>query len=137
MSKKRETGIDDQLRAAIKSSGMSANQIAKGAGVLQTTLSRFLNGKDMGIGRAAFVARWLGLELANVRRAKMREDSFAQTLRDAIGTSGMSGLALAKAAGVPQQTISDFLRGKDMTLRNAHKLADYLGLELRPKRIKP
>jgi transcriptional regulator with XRE-family HTH domain len=58
-----EAGIDDRLREAIRNSGQSARQIAKGAGVSQGSLSRFLLGADMRISSAARVARWLGLEL--------------------------------------------------------------------------
>jgi len=58
----------------------------------------------------------------------------AEVLREAIRKSGLSARQLCAMTRVPQQRISSFLSGKDMTLRNAHKLADYLGLELRPKK---
>jgi predicted XRE-type DNA-binding protein len=56
-------GIGDQLIAAIKASGISQNQLAKATGVLQTSISFFLRGQDMGIHRAAKIAEYLGLEL--------------------------------------------------------------------------
>jgi transcriptional regulator with XRE-family HTH domain len=63
MAKKKKPGIDDQLREAIKATGLSANAIANATGVPQTTVSRFLNGKNLGLGRASSIAEYLGLEL--------------------------------------------------------------------------
>jgi transcriptional regulator with XRE-family HTH domain len=57
--------IAEQLRAAILSSGQSANAIAKATGVPQTTLSRFLRGEDMSIERGAKVAAYLNLTLTS------------------------------------------------------------------------
>jgi transcriptional regulator with XRE-family HTH domain len=61
MSKK----VADALRQAIRDSGESANQIAKATGVEQTSISRFLRGKDMGIERASKIAEYLGMELTH------------------------------------------------------------------------
>lgn len=58
----------------------------------------------------------------------------ADVLRTAIAKSGLSALALSKKTGVAQPIISAFLRGKDIRLATANKLARYLGLELRPKK---
>lgn len=58
----------------------------------------------------------------------------ADKLRNAIERSGISANELAKATGVPQTTISRFLRGKDMGIHRAGKIAKYLGLELKPRR---
>lgn len=55
--------VADQLRQAIRDSGLSANQISKETGINQTLVSRFLRGKDMGIERASKIAAYLGLEL--------------------------------------------------------------------------
>jgi transcriptional regulator with XRE-family HTH domain len=55
--------IAEKLRAAIRRCGKSANQLAKASGVEQSTISRFLQGKDMGIHRAAKLAACLGLVL--------------------------------------------------------------------------
>ncbi len=54
----------------------------------------------------------------------------AAKLREAIRKSGLSALALSKVTGVSQPTITEFLRGADMKLDTAQKLATYLGLEL-------
>lgn len=54
----------EKLRSAIIASGESANAIAKATGVEQTTISRFLKGKDMGIHRASKIAAYLGLKLS-------------------------------------------------------------------------
>lgn len=56
----------------------------------------------------------------------------ADTLRKAIRDSGLSALALSKKAGVSQPQISYFLRGKDIRLATAQKLAHILGLSLQP-----
>ncbi len=58
----------------------------------------------------------------------------AETLRDAIRKSGLSANRLAKETGVKQTTISKFLRGGDMGLSRASKIAEFLGLELKKRR---
>lgn len=55
--------MSDVLRSAILKSGCSANELSKATGVPQTTISRFLRGKDMGIHRASKIAKHLGLTL--------------------------------------------------------------------------
>lgn len=57
----------------------------------------------------------------------------ADVLRQAIEKCGLSALALSKATGVSQPTITEFLHGKDIRLQTAQKLAKYLGLELKRK----
>lgn len=57
-----------------------------------------------------------------------------EILREAIRKSGLSANQLAKETGVKQTTISKFLRGGDMGLARASKIAAYLGLELRKRR---
>jgi hypothetical protein len=63
MGKQRETGIDDQLRAAINCCGQSANRVSKENRVPQATLSRLLNGGNIRSNHAANLARFAGLEL--------------------------------------------------------------------------
>lgn len=58
-----------------------------------------------------------------------------EVLRDVIRDSGKTALEIWMATGVSQPTITEFLRGKDMRLKTAQKLASYFGLELRP--VKP
>lgn len=60
--------IAEQLRTAIKESGLSANQLAKATGVGQTTISGFLRGRDIGIEKASKIAAYLGLELKEKKR---------------------------------------------------------------------
>ncbi len=55
--------IDSKIRAAIKISGKSQNELAKATGVQRTSISRFLAGKDISIGRAGKIAEYLSLEL--------------------------------------------------------------------------
>jgi hypothetical protein len=55
------------------------------------------------------------------------------TLRKAIGDSGLSDLRLGELAGVNRQSIARFMRGEtSLYLEPASKLAAYLELELRP-----
>lgn len=61
----------------------------------------------------------------------------AEVLRAAIRDSGQPLLAIATATGVGVATLSEFMSGADMRLKNASKIAAYLGLELvksKPKR---
>lgn len=54
----------------------------------------------------------------------------ADKLREAIKQSGLSANQLAKETGVTQTTISGFLRGRDMGIEKASRIAAYLKLEL-------
>jgi len=55
----------------------------------------------------------------------------ADRLRAAIIKSGLSANELGKQCGVQQVTISRFLRGRDISLSRASRIAKYLGLELK------
>jgi plasmid maintenance system antidote protein VapI len=58
----------------------------------------------------------------------------ADQLRKAMRTSGKTVNAIAVESGIPQPMLHRFLKGeRDLTLRTAQKLADYFGVELRPK----
>lgn len=57
----------------------------------------------------------------------------AEQLRDVIQASGQSANQIAKATGIPQTTLSRFLRGEDMSIHRAAIIAAYLGLELKKK----
>lgn len=57
-------------------------------------------------------------------------NELADALREAIRKSGKSGYRLAQETTVKQQTISDFMRGKDIRLQGASILAKHFGLEL-------
>lgn len=63
-----------------------------------------------------------------------------EALKDAIRTSGLTHYALGKKAGVAPSVIDRFMadprageRGGDLRVSTAAKLADALGLELRPR----
>lgn len=59
----------------------------------------------------------------------------AKQLRDAARKSGMSMLALSQRAGVPYAGIHTFMvKEGGLTLTTASRLAELLGLELRPVR---
>lgn len=57
----------------------------------------------------------------------------ADVLREAIRKSGLTALALSTETGVSQPTITEFLRGKDIRMTTADKLARRLGLALTPR----
>ena len=61
--------IDEQLRTALRDSGYSNRDIARGAKVSEAAVSRFLTDdpnarRDLRLTKAAALARFLGLELA-------------------------------------------------------------------------
>ena len=63
--------IETQLREAIQGSGMSCYEIAKRAGVTNSQLSLFINGRrSLTLTSAAKIARVLGLELRPVRKGR-------------------------------------------------------------------
>ena len=61
-------------------------------------------------------------------------EQMAELLRKTIRDSGLSANALWELTGVAQPTISEFLRGKDLRLSTAQKLADHFGLVLKKPR---
>jgi hypothetical protein len=63
--------------------------------------------------------------------------SISETLRQAVRASGLPVRAVALAAGVPQPRLHYFLQGKGLTSGNTDRLADYFGLELRPRTRRP
>jgi plasmid maintenance system antidote protein VapI len=64
-----------------------------------------------------------------------RRLTIADRLRQAVRASGQTVNAVAVGAGVPQPVLFRFVSGeRDLTLRTAQKLADYFGLELRPRK---
>jgi transcriptional regulator with XRE-family HTH domain len=57
-----------------------------------------------------------------------------QQLRELVIASGKTQVEIERDTGIRQPTISRFLRGeRGLNLVDIDKLADYLGLELRPK----
>jgi plasmid maintenance system antidote protein VapI len=63
--------IEVQLHEAILSSGMSCYEIANRAGVTNSQLSLFVNGKrSLTLTSAAKIARALGLELRSVKKGR-------------------------------------------------------------------
>ena len=60
----------------------------------------------------------------------------SEVIRQAIEDSGQSVYEIAKGAGVPNPTVYRWVRRirSNISIDTADKLADYLGLELRPKK---
>lgn len=59
-------------------------------------------------------------------------NTISDTLRKAITDSGYSIRRLHTITGINRETITRFLRGENMTIHNADKLAELMGLELKP-----
>lgn len=60
----------------------------------------------------------------------MTPTPFADYLRTAIGQSGLTPYAVAKAAGIHPQIVGRWLKGeRDLTLATADKIAAGLGLD--------
>jgi plasmid maintenance system antidote protein VapI len=63
------------------------------------------------------------------------DEPLTAALRRAIAESGMSFKSLERETGVTRQSIMKFVRGKQsLRLDMADKLADFFGLELRPRK---
>lgn len=68
---------------------------------------------------------------------KRKSDNIEQRLRRAVLESDMSRYQIAKISGVSQAQLSFFVNEiRSLTLPVAAKLAEVLGLELRPKKKK-
>ncbi len=61
----------------------------------------------------------------------MKTSALGEELRRAIRDSKTSALALSKLTGVPQPIISGFLKGRDIKLSTAEKLAAHFRLALK------
>ncbi|WP_390845015.1 helix-turn-helix domain-containing protein [Anatilimnocola floriformis] len=55
--------IEEQLRTAINSCGISGNALAKVSGVSQSAISRFMTGEDIRLSAASKLTEYFGLEL--------------------------------------------------------------------------
>jgi len=63
----------------------------------------------------------------------VRVATVSETLRAALESCGQTRYAVSKATGIPESVLSRFVHGQPMRGTNLDILADYLGLELRPK----
>jgi predicted XRE-type DNA-binding protein len=61
--------LADELREAIRRSGLSQNELAKLSGVPQPRVNVFMNGGDMKLRSAGKIAKLLGLTLKPRRHA--------------------------------------------------------------------
>ena len=67
--------ISNQLRAAIRKSGKSANVLAKESGVPQPTITRFLAGAEMRSNTIDKLAAYFGLELRSAAKPSAKRKS--------------------------------------------------------------
>ena len=58
--------------------------------------------------------------------------ALSEQLRQAVGNSGLSASALAKATKLSQESVEQLLRGEDVLLSVAEKLARHFRLDLQP-----
>lgn len=63
----------------------------------------------------------------------MMSNTVTNTLRATITASAQTRYAIAKGAGVDQAAILRFMEGTDIKGATVDKLANYFGLELKPK----
>lgn len=64
-----------------------------------------------------------------------KQVDLAEQLRTAFEASGMTRFVLSKRSGVPYSGIHRFIAGdRDITLDTASRIAEVLGMELRPVR---
>ena len=64
--------------------------------------------------------------------------SITDPLRRAIRDADVTVYRIAKDSGISFTVVSRFHKGeRDLTLATADKLADYFGLELRPREARP
>lgn len=67
--------------------------------------------------------------------AKRKKTDLAQQLRAAFEKSGLSRFGLARQSGVPYSVVHRFMEAeRDVRLGTASKMADVLGVEIRPLR---
>lgn len=70
------------------------------------------------------------------KQAKKAPPTIAAQLRAAVADSGLSQYRIAKETGISQPIITRFVNGdRDMSLENAGKLADFLGLHLVKRKV--
>jgi hypothetical protein len=62
--------ILEELIAAIRNSGQTLTHISQKTGITIPTLSRFLSGTDIGIGKADLLAKHFGLSLKPDKKRK-------------------------------------------------------------------
>ena len=68
-------------------------------------------------------------------RKRHRTKGLAGQLRKAIKDSGLTPYRIATDAGVDRAAMTRFVNGsRGLTLNTASRIAEYLGLELRPAR---
>ena len=64
---------------------------------------------------------------------KAKGELLVDRLRQAVSNCGMTKRELAEATGVAHMVIVYLMIGRDIELKEASRIADYLGLDLRPR----
>jgi integrase/plasmid maintenance system antidote protein VapI len=120
------------LRHAINASRLSDQMLSHWTGVNATGITRFSEGSanlklSSASKLAAYFRLWLGDDGPDI----------GTSLRAKILADGIPANELARQTGINQTSISDFLRGSDMTLGRASAIAACLGIELKKRNKKP
>jgi hypothetical protein len=90
-----------------------------------------------GLGRS--LVRLIGAPFAHASaetedmNVKAKGELLIDRLRQAISDCGMTKRELADATGVAHMVIVYLMIGRDIELKEASRIADYLGLDLRPR----
>ncbi len=72
-TRKRRVDLGEQLRRAIKDSGLTPYRIAADAGVDRAAMTRFVNGdRGLTLDTASRITEYLGLELRPARKRKTK-----------------------------------------------------------------
>lgn len=131
------TCLEGQIRSAMRKSGLSISRIIQESGVADSCVHGFASGRrGIELATASKLAEALDLELMG-KDVKKNEPCLEDQFRTVIKRRGLKNKRLAIDAGVPQPSVSRFVNGhRGLRLTTASKLANVLGLALRPRRTK-
>ena len=72
-TRKRRVDLSEQLRRAIRDSGLTPYRIATDAGVDRAVMTRFVNGdRGLTLDTASRITEYLGLELRPARKQRVK-----------------------------------------------------------------
>lgn len=71
--------------------------------------------------------------MAKRKKRQQKPRTMADVLREACRESGLTHYRIGKDAGIGPEMVTRFIVGRDIRISTAGKIADVLGLELKPK----
>lgn len=78
----------------------------------------------------------VGWEIERTVSVAKRRKTIVDQLQAAVSKSGETHYRIAKRAGITPDMVDRFMDGRDIRISTAAKIAEALGLELRPKETK-